>query len=45
MAQSILDIKEESKNIKKIDLQIQVDELVMDLYGLNEEEKDIIRNS
>lgn len=27
------------------DLESQVDELVMDLYGLNEEEKEIVRNS
>jgi hypothetical protein len=37
--------KKNSINADTSDLESQVDELVMDLYGLNEEEKEIIRNS
>lgn len=32
-------------NQDTLDLEIKIDELVMDLYGLNEEEKQIVRNS
>jgi Alw26I/Eco31I/Esp3I family type II restriction m6 adenine DNA methyltransferase len=42
---NILKIKENNFKTSTLDLESQVDELVMDLYGLNEEEKEIIRNS
>ncbi len=49
LIQKLVDqIQEKKKNNIKAntsDLESQVDELVMDLYGLNEEEKEIIRNS
>jgi len=41
----ILKVKEDKKDADTSGLESQVDELVMDLYGLNEEEKEIIRNS
>ncbi len=41
----ILEVKKTTKNGNIIDLENEINELVMDLYELTEEEKDIIRNS
>jgi hypothetical protein len=44
----VTQIQEKKKNNIKADtsdLESQIDELIMDLYGLNEEEKEVIRNS
>ena len=45
LTKSILDLKKEDNISETSDLENKIDELVMDLYGLNEEEKEIIRNS
>lgn len=37
-------IKKQDYSIDTTDLEIKIDELVMDLYGLNDEEKEVIRN-
>lgn len=44
----VIELQEKKKsniNANTSDLESQIDELVMDLYGLNEEEKEVIRNS
>ncbi len=41
----IIDSKERDSTSMTNDFENQIDELVMNLYGLNEEEKEIIRNS
>ncbi len=41
----ILKVKESDPHADTKHLESKIDELVMDLYGLNEEEKEIIRNS
>jgi len=38
------DIVEKFKRKKKVDLELQIDEMVYDLYELTEEEKEIVRN-
>jgi mevalonate kinase len=37
--------QQKDKNLDILELENRVDELVMDLYGLNEGEKEIVRNS
>ena len=45
LVKSIIDSKERDNASVIGDLENEIDELVMDLYGLNKEEKEIIRNS
>jgi adenine-specific DNA-methyltransferase len=45
LVNKIFDAKQDNKDIDTKELENQIDELVMDLYELNDEEKKIIRNS
>jgi len=45
LVKQILSIKKQNKETSTEVLEFKIDELVMDLYGINEEEKEIIRNS
>jgi hypothetical protein len=45
IVQNILEEKRNDKNINTSSLEVKIDELVMDLYGLSKEEKEIVKNS
>lgn len=41
----IITLKKQDRNLDTRNIELQVDELIMDLYGLNDEEKEVVRNS
>lgn len=45
LVDKIYEGKQNNENFDSSEMESKIDELVMDLYGLSEEEKEIIRNS